>query len=508
MQSFPTVQQIQRVLPFSPVVQNETTNANGEAYGLPIITGGELAPVLRTLVLCDEKMRYYVCAVLKEHSWEPKYNSAGCKEQTILGWDVTIARRSSKLGNTLLQIEFGQNITLFGLNMLVVNVGGGPVRYCKDFAELHRFVEYQREAPTRDEHKKLFMQRLTQRGYRLRCDTSSLKEFTQLNEYAEVLNQEIKAQRYFEDKQPSSVRHLKEILRLEQELLIATEREMQRLQDFRDKATRLGDEANQRRAELRRQEEQQREDEKQRRFELEQVERKLQQEYVEEQKRQKQLQLLQDLEEAQRLEQEQIVRQEADGRQKQEALDKHAAQYSRSTEPLAYEKAIIQFQEIQHYIGESASSHIIREWASILRSRCIKSQDAVPSTSVQAPASDGVGTKIGAIMGGIFGIMGGPVGMAIGAAAGGLIGNLADHASDSSSTSQNPTERKQWTTLISNIDELISKLSTKDAAFDSDHNNKAKRLPATCRWEGCSHPRIYLSVFCKMHHEPGNHLMP
>jgi len=120
MQPFPTVKQIQQTLPFSPVFQNETTDADGEAYGLPVIMGGELAPVMRTLVLYDENMRYYVCAVLKAHSWEPKYNSAGCKAQTIAGWDVTLARQSSKLGQTLLQVEFGQNVTLFGLNMLVL----------------------------------------------------------------------------------------------------------------------------------------------------------------------------------------------------------------------------------------------------------------------------------------------------------------------------------------------------------------------------------------------------
>jgi len=166
----------------------------------------------------------------------------------------------------------------------------------------------------------------------------------------------------------------------------------------------------------------------------------------------------QELQEVQRLQQEQATKQEQEAKQKQEALDKHAAQYERSTEPLVYEKAIIQFQEIQHYVGEAVSSHIIHERASTLRSRCMKSRDTVPSTSVKAPASDGVGTKVGAIMGGLFGMMGGPLGMAIGAAAGGFIGNIADHAGDSASTSQARPERKQWTTLISNIDELISKL--------------------------------------------------
>ena len=166
----------------------------------------------------------------------------------------------------------------------------------------------------------------------------------------------------------------------------------------------------------------------------------------------------QELQEAQRLRQQQIIQQEKVAKRRAIAIDKRAAQFDRSTGPIAYEEAAAQIGSIKHHIEEGANSHITWERAAHLRSRCLASQSVVPSTSAQTPASEGTGTKVGAIMGGIFGIIGGPFGMAVGAVVGGFIGNIADHAGDSATDSQATWEQRQWTALIRDIDELTSKL--------------------------------------------------
>jgi len=276
-----------------------------------------------------------------------------------------------------------------------------------------------------------------------------------LSEYEEVLNQETKAQQYFEAVQLSSIRHLKDILCLEQELLVATEREILRLQNFRDKANRLEDEANQRRAELWRQEKQQREDEKQRQFELEQAERKLHQEYLEEQEHQNQLRLLQELEQGQRLEQEQIAKQKAEARQRQQAIerqqaiDKQAANWDNSSLIIAYPSAALELSALQNHKDAGASIKIIRDRAEHLRKRSISSLASVQSNK---PSNDDSVLKGGAILGGILGLLGGPAGLILGAVVGGAIGSMSDHPE----SQEQIAEKAKWRLFISEIDNFIN----------------------------------------------------
>jgi hypothetical protein len=238
MRPFPTVKQIKQALPFDLNIQytggikDKIIEKDGGAYGIPLYSGGNLAPVLQTLALCDVNMCYYVCAVVKEHSWEPKYNTAGCKDWFISGWNVTLTRHSSQLGQRLLKLEFGQRVGFFGLDMLVVNIGGGPVPNCTSFAELACLVGYQ-----------LFRQHLEPRKYRLKHDLDSVKKFAQLERHKEALNQEVVTQQYFDGVRLSSLKHPEEVVDLEQQLLMAIEHETRALQNLRNEMVRLENEA-------------------------------------------------------------------------------------------------------------------------------------------------------------------------------------------------------------------------------------------------------------------------
>ena len=269
----------------------------------------------------------------------------------------------------------------------------------------HQEEKRREEQREKQQRARNFVTEIARRQERLHQDALIIERYPELRRYAEQLKLEQEIQATF------SLIGLEYTLLLEIELEQAIKHEMQSLSAFREEAELLEDLAKE-----------------------------------------------QELQEAQRLQQEQIIKQEVAAKQKQGAIDKQAAQYDRSTGPLAYEEAVTQLKAINRYIDAGASSRIIRVRATFLRTRCMNSRDAVPSISVQVPTSDGVGTKVGAIMGGIFGIIGGPLGMAIGAAAGGFIGNIADHAGDSAATSQVSPERKLWTTLIGDIDELVSEL--------------------------------------------------
>lgn len=189
---------------------------------------------------------------------------------------------------------------------------------------------------------------------------------------------------------------------------------------------------------------------KEEKLEREEQQRKVEKEHL--------VQIEKERQEEQRIRQEQL---KEEIYHKQQTANKLATQYERTTNSITFDDAVSEMGAIKHYIGEEASSQIIRERAIYLRSRCDASRTAVPVSNTASTASSGDGAKVGAIVGGILGLFGGPFIAIAFATLGSVVGDTiaSSNSSTTTNTSSNQTnpEREKWTKLIQEIDEIIKR---------------------------------------------------